>query len=140
MALVAASSCHKECDETITCNTDGCVEWSTSSAVELDCSGTDPENFCDDCNPCTADANCTSCDTIPPPHTIYNCTPDEKLPTFCNGVPYGCWHKVLTDSVDNSCFPVQGSGMTDDLHPGRCCVGVCSENGRACPGAMLTAN
>ena len=105
-----------------------------------DCSGTDPENFCDDCNPCTADANCTSCDDIPPPHTIYNCTPYEKLPEFCKGVQSGCWHKVLTDSVDNSCFPVQGSGMTEDLHSGRCCVGVCSENSHACPGAMLTAN
>lgn len=100
----------------------------------MKCDGDDPKTFCDDCEPCTVDVNCTPCSTIPEPHTIYNCTLDEKLPPWCAGL-VGCAHYALTDPVGSKdhCFPSNGPG---DPHTGFCCDGACVDNGTTCGGAM----
>ncbi len=91
------------------------------------CAGTDPQTFCDDCNPCTEKANCTPCSTLPPAEQdIYHCTADEELPGFCVGRT-GCVHVPLTTPPGQSasCFPVAGA---ETLHPGVCRAGTCADD------------
>jgi hypothetical protein len=89
--------------------------------------GDDPAKFCDDHNPCTTDANCTPCTSLPPEQRdIYHCTADIELPGFCEGKT-GCVHVAMTTPGEkiNTCFPVAGDA---DLHSGVCRAGTCAEN------------
>jgi hypothetical protein len=94
-----------------------------------DCDGDDPEAFCDDCNPCTTDVNCTPCSALAPAdRNIHSCTEDAELDAICAG-ELGCVHASLTTPVAqiNACFPVAGAL---ELHSGACLEGVCVENVR----------
>jgi hypothetical protein len=96
-------------------------------AVSPACSGDDPQSFCDDCNPCTDEANCTPCSTLPPSQQdIYHCTPDEELPGFCIGRT-GCVHVPMTTPAGQtaSCFPVADAA---DPHAGVCDAGTCVDD------------
>jgi len=87
----------------------------------------DPRAFCDDHDPCTADANCTPCSALPPDERdIYHCTEDEDLPVFCAGRT-GCVHVPMTTPAGqiNSCFPVADAA---DGHSGVCRAGRCVDN------------
>ncbi len=89
--------------------------------------GDDPASFCDDQNPCTADANCTPCSALPrAQRDMYHCTPDGELPPFCAGKT-GCVHVDLTTPADqrNDCFPVAGAG---ELRAGVCRAGMCVDD------------
>ena len=102
---------------------------SPACAGEPACDGEAPASFCDDCNPCTVDANCTPCSTLPPAERdIRHCTMDDELPPFCEGRT-GCAHVPRTTPASqiNDCFPVAGD---PDLHAGACQAGVCVENDR----------
>lgn len=91
------------------------------------CDGEATDGFCDDCNPCTADANCTPCSALPPAQRdMRRCTADDDLPAFCAG-KVGCVHVPLTTATEvrNVCFPVAGD---PEIHPGVCLRGVCVEN------------
>lgn len=85
------------------------------------------DDFCDDCNPCTIDLNCTPCSALPEAERdVHTCTEDAELPASCAGRT-GCFHEPLTTKTIqiNACFPV-----ADDpaLHAGVCAEGVCTEN------------
>jgi hypothetical protein len=95
--------------------------------IEPACDGDSPEMFCDDCDPCTIDANCTPCSALPvEQRSMRQCTPDEELPAFCAGRT-GCAHVAVTtpEGQRNACFPVKGD---PELHPGTCWKGTCVEN------------
>jgi hypothetical protein len=94
---------------------------------DLACTGDDPASFCDDCNPCTTDANCTPCSALPAAERdIYHCTADDELPAFCAGRT-GCVHVPFSTPAGqiDDCFPVVESV---DLHAGACLAGVCVDN------------
>lgn len=98
-----------------------------SLGASVACDGDDPEGFCDDCNPCTVDANCTPCSELPrDERDMHRCTPDDELPPFCAG-KRGCVHLPVSTPPRqiNDCFPVDGD---PDLHPGVCRSGTCVEN------------
>ncbi|APR87786.1 hypothetical protein A7982_13135 [Minicystis rosea] len=102
---------------------------SPECAGEAACNGDAVESFCDDCNPCTVDANCTPCSALPAEERdLRHCTMDEDLPPFCAGHT-GCVHLPLTTPAFqiNACFPVAND---PDLHAGACQAGVCVENDR----------
>ena len=96
-----------------------------------DCDGDDAEDFCDDCNPCTQDANCMPCSALPPEdRDIHTCTDDADLPAICAGPvgpQRGCVHAPLTTKTVqiNACFPVADAA---ELHSGVCDVGLCVDN------------
>ncbi len=95
-----------------------------SAPGEAVCASDEPAGFCDDCNPCTADANCTPCSALPrAERDMYHCTPDDEVPAFCAGHT-GCVHVPLATATEqsNSCFPVADDA---DLHSGACRAGVC---------------
>ncbi len=93
------------------------------------CDGASAENFCDDCNPCTADANCTPCSALPlEDRDLHHCTMDDELPPFCAGRT-GCVHVAPPTTPPqqiNDCFPVAGD--PDSCNAGACQAGVCVEN------------
>lgn len=96
-----------------------------------DCDGDDPEDFCDDCNPCTVDANCTPCSSLAAAERSFRtCTEDAELSAVCagpDGPRTGCVHAPLTTKTVqiDTCFPVADA---IDLHAGVCDVGRCVEN------------
>jgi hypothetical protein len=115
------------------CASEGVLEASEPECSSGDCltsttpDGEDPHAFCDDQDPCTTDANCTPCSTLPAAdQDAYHCTADQDLPDFCAG-HLGCIHVLLTTppGVTNSCFPVAGDA---DLHAGVCWFGTCVDN------------
>lgn len=82
--------------------------------------------FCDDDNPCTVDANCTPCSSLPPEQRdIYHCTEDTAVPSWC--ITSGCAHMPVTtpDGQVNDCFPVSDA---DPLRAGVCRNGACVDN------------
>ncbi|MFO0617958.1 MAG: hypothetical protein U0414_35535 [Polyangiaceae bacterium] len=94
-----------------------------------DCDGEDPDGFCDDCNPCTIDVNCTPCSDLPPDQrSVHTCSEDADSRAICAGET-GCVHASLTTPASqiNACFPVAGA-LTP--HAGACSEGVCVENAR----------
>jgi hypothetical protein len=116
------------------CVAEGVLEAQQAECASGDCLGTttpdgdDPFTFCDDHDPCTTDANCTPCSTVPAAEQDeYHCTADQDLPSFCEGRT-GCVHVPMTTpaGVSDSCFPVADS---TDLHAGVCRAGTCVENG-----------
>ena len=116
------------------CASEGVLEAQSFDCAAGECAasttpnGEDPHAFCDDQDPCTTDANCTPCSTLPAEdQDAYHCTADQDLPDFCAG-HLGCIHVLLTTpaGVTNSCFPVAGAA---DLHAGVCRFGTCVENG-----------
>jgi hypothetical protein len=92
--------------------------------------GADPQTFCDDHNPCTEDANCTPCSSLPAgEHDIFHCTADDELPSSCAGKT-GCVHEPLTTPAGqrNACFPVADAAS---LEAGVCDRGTCVANDSA---------
>jgi hypothetical protein len=101
------------------------------------CNGDDVSNFCDDCNPCTDDANCTPCDRLPPgvKPSIYTCGgwlygPGDQLSPICfnaDGIiaATGCQHRGTTTppGQSNSCFPRVDAEATGVCRDGACVKG-----------------
>lgn len=127
--LIAAVIVICGCESEAGCASINCLDYPAPP-----CAGYDPGQFCNDCNPCTADINCIPCEDVAEP-SQYTCggyrvppTPGhDLLDARCDNVPPVCWHIPFStkDEPGAGCFPI---AVPDDDHvdtTGRCCAGTC---------------